>query len=617
MSLDYFPIFVILVIAYLVPMILAWLEVSRIPSVLVEILMGIIIGPHILDLVGETSYMEFLAYTGFLFLIFLSGLEIDIGKIKASFPRGKISVSSLVSNPFLLAVFIYTGSLVISLPVAFLVNLLYGIDIVFFTLLFPTVAISIIVPILKSDGEITRRFGQVILLEGAIATIMSIILISLYAGILQYGFQKELLLFLVIFVTFFVAYKIGSIMTKIPLFQKIQYILEHAASQIRVRGSIALLLLFVVVADLINMELVLGAFFAGVLISIFTAKERSSLLFKLDGMSYGFFIPIFFIMVGVNLDLSVLNNLGSSLLFVSVLLVGFYFIQVMPSLIMGRLFGMKRAVSAGILLTSRLGLAIATAQIGLSLDVISPAANTAIVLAAIITSVLSPLFYKQLTQVGQKHYKLYIIGGGPSGALLAERMKMHGMSYVLIENDHKRLKDLDEQAAELVVGDFKDENLYKEMGLQPQDQVILLTGSDETNQEMIDFFRDKFNHSKIIALDHDEHSAVSTKASEVQHISANEIIAHHFENLIFNPTSEAMLTDAFGTYLVEEIPMMNRNIDGKRVKEIPFHPAGSLMLLRREKEIFVPHGDTHLLMGDLITVIGTRQALETFHKKFG
>ncbi|HPI80303.1 MAG TPA: cation:proton antiporter, partial [Cyclobacteriaceae bacterium] len=348
-------------------MALSWLEISKLPSVIVEIIMGVAIGPFALGFVtGNEVSLNFLSNVGFLLLIFLSGLALDVQKIISSFPRGRLKTVDFVSNTFLIASLIYVGSVVLSALVVYGLPFFDGLDKMFMVILLPSVALSVIVPIIKNDGEIDRKFGQVILLEGAIATIMTILLIAIYSGIYRNnGFRFELLLFGIIFILFFIAYKVGTVLIRVRIFQKLLYKLEHAASQIRIRGSIAVLLLFVVVASAINSEPALGAFFAGTLLSVFFDKNRSALLFKLDGMSYGFFIPVFFIMVGVNLDINSLRNFGDSFGLIATLFLSLYFIQVVPSLSMVKLFGWRRALSAGMLLTSRMGLAIATAQIGL------------------------------------------------------------------------------------------------------------------------------------------------------------------------------------------------------------------------------------------------------------
>ncbi|MBK5277594.1 MAG: cation:proton antiporter [Bacteroidia bacterium] len=616
----YLPLFVIIFVAWIIPMTLSGLEISKIPSVIVEIVVGIIIGPFILNLVsGNELSVSFLSDMGFLFLIFLSGLALDIQKIVSSFPKGRLKSVDLISNTFLVAVSIYLGSLALSTVIVYWLPLFPGVDKVFLVILLPSVALSIIVPIIKNDGEIGRKFGQIILLVGAIATIMTILLIAVYSGIHRNnGFKFELLLFLIIFLVFFIAYKIGTVLIKVRLFQKLLYRLEHAASQIRVRGSIAVLLLFVVISIVINTEPVLGAFFAGTLLSIFLAKDRSSLLFKLDGMSYGFFIPIFFIMVGVNLDLNSLKDFGTSFSFIVSLTAVYYVVQIIPSFIMIKLFGLKRSFSSGILLTSRLGLSIATAKIGLSLSIISSATNAGIVIASILTCILSPMLYKFLSVQEDHHHSVYIVGGGQTGLALAKRLGLHGVSYLIIESQTEQWQNLQSLGIESIQANDLDPNVYRALKMRPVDIVVVLTQSDKKNIKIARLIRNELGHSKLLTITtKPELFEAHKELDDVQVVNEFETIANSLENEILRPSSTGALTGSFGAYRVEEIPVRNKAIDRKFVKDIPFPLLGSLLVVRRENEIFIPHGDTHLLLGDSITVIGKDAALEEFRRLLG
>ncbi|WP_339793743.1 cation:proton antiporter, partial [uncultured Imperialibacter sp.] len=496
-SINYLPLFIIMVVAWLVPMALTWGRVTKIPAVIVEIIVGVIIGPYVLDWIEETPYMRFLAYSGFLFLIFLSGLEIDLGEIYRSLPK-KIRKIDLVSNSMLLAITIYTGSLLFAVPFSWLLHFFFDTDIVFFSLLLPTVALSVIVPIIKADGELSRKFGKIILMVGAIATIMSIILISIYSGILKNGFESELLLFLVIFVVFFVAYKAGRWLIGIRTFQKLLYTLEHAASQIRIRGTVALLLSFVVVAYLIKTELVLGAFFAGSLLSMFLNKQRSALMFKLDGMSYGFFIPIFFVMVGVNLDISALSEFQRSIPLTLSILAGFFITQVLPAFAMAKIFGWKKALSGGLLLSSRMGLSIATAQIGLSLGVISQSTNSGIVAASILASVLAPMLYKLLHSEGEVNFNLYLFGGSKASLLLAERLKLHGLNLFTVVTTAEDVDALKEKGIQAAYVPNLDTYYLRKLKIRPTDQVVVLTDSFAMNKNLALYLEQELNHKKVI-----------------------------------------------------------------------------------------------------------------------
>tara|TARA_Y100001972_G_scaffold125905_2_gene178218 strand:+ start:5556 stop:7406 length:1851 start_codon:yes stop_codon:yes gene_type:complete len=608
-ALNYWPLLLIFAIAWFVPMMLSWLEVSKIPSVIVEIIAGVIVGPYVLDWIGDEPYVEFLYYTGFIFLMFLSGLEIDVNKIAQSLPR-KLRKVDFVSNTFLLAVFIYLGTLALSFPFAHLIDYFIPINVIFLVLLLPTEALSIVVPILKSDNELGRKYGQVILMEGAIAMIMSITLISIYSGVVKNGIQYETFLFLIIFVFFFIAYQLGKVVVRVRTFQKLMYALEHAASQIRLRGTVALLLLFTMIAYWLNTELVLGAFVAGILLSVFLNKERSALTFKLDSISYGFFIPIFFIMVGVKLDISSLSNFAESIPFILLLVAAFFIAQTLPALIMTRVFGVRRAIAAGVLLSSRFGLTIAAAQIGLSLEVISPAANAGIVTACIIISFLAPLLYKQLNTGEEESFNIFILGGGNASFLLAERIKLHGIRCLtLVESDEAytflETKDIEVRR----ITDLEKFNEF--IHLKTSDQLIILSGSTQYNNKLTKIAK-QLNHNKIITLV-DEHERDNHQSSnDTQLVNMDDTLASHVENLILRPDSYQAFSENFGMYRIEEIIMGNDDNVNKRVRDLAFPPSGSLIMLRRNKQIFIPHGETHLLAGDIITVIGNTTALEEF-----
>ena len=613
MDINYGPLFIIFIIAWLVPFLLSWLEISKIPAVIVKIILGVVIGPYVLDLMEETPYMDFLAQTGFLILIFLAGLEININKIISSFPR-KFRMFDMVSNTLIMAIVIYFGSLILSLPVVWLISQFMAVDIIFYTLILPTVAVSITVPILKSEGELTRRFGQVLLMQGAIATVMSIILISIYSGVLKKGFEVELLLFSVIFVVFVVTYILGKKLLKVRAFQKLLYTLEHAASQIRVRGAVLLLLLFVIVAHLINTEYVMGAFFAGALLSMFVNKERSALLFKLDGMSYGFFIPIFFIMVGVNLDLSGLNNFRESIPLIFSLIASFFFIQIIPSLIMTRIFGLKKAIAGGVLNTARMGLTIATAQVGLSLGVITTADNAGIVAASIIVSLISPLIYQLFSSEKEEYQGIYIFGGSRASLYLAERLNMHDSSSITYLQNKDIIHEFDRKGIKYVDVEKVNSKFLDTLHFRPGDLVIVLMESRGLNLEITRYIKNELNHAKIITRKQAASHDLIDPRGDLKIVDHDEVLASHIEEMVTRPYSVGTLQESFGMYRVEEIQITKKDIHRKLVKELAFPPSGSLVIQRRKDEIFIPHGDTHLLVGDVMTVIGNTAALADFRK---
>ncbi|MCK5765311.1 MAG: cation:proton antiporter, partial [Bacteroidales bacterium] len=302
---EYLPLLIVVAIAWFVPMLLSVLRLQRIPAVIVEIVVGFFIGRYLLMNVGSGSMeiLEFLALTGFIFLMFLSGLEINTDQIVAAFPRRKLTLPRFLKNPLLVGLVFFILTLTLSYAGATALSaVVYIPNIWYFSLIMVTTSVGIIFPVLKNRGETLGHFGQMLIMAAAVADILSILLFTFTAFIISRGFQPELLFVFVLFLLVYVFYVLGRRL-EATIFRRITFQLSHAASQISVRGTLLLILVFVVLAQILGEEVILlGAFLSGLLLSFFLHKERSLLMIKLDGMGFGFFIPVFFIMVGVKFN---------------------------------------------------------------------------------------------------------------------------------------------------------------------------------------------------------------------------------------------------------------------------------------------------------------------------
>ena len=162
------------------------------------------------------------------------------------------------------------------------------------------------------------------------------------------------------------------------------------------------------------------------------------MLLKLDGMGYGFFIPFFFIMVGVEFDPSALKEFDQSLIwFLVLLLITLFAVKIIPALLWKQVFGIKRAIAGGFLMSSRLSLIIAASAVGLELGVITPGINASFIIMAIVTCFISPVVYNFLSPESHSSGgKIFIIGGSHMAVVLARRLVMHGKKPVIIEKNH-------------------------------------------------------------------------------------------------------------------------------------------------------------------------------------
>lgn len=617
---DYFPLLVIAAIAWLVPMVMTLFRGSRIPTVIIEIIAGYFIGRYLLEDYSAESLrvVEFLALTGFMFLMFLSGLEIDVDQIISSFPRKKITYSVFLKNPLLVGVFIFSITLALSyLSAVFLSSIVTIQNIWYFALIMVTTSVGIILPVLKNRGEIHTRYGQMLMLAAAVADILSILLFTVTAFIIKEGIQYDLLYILLLALIFILFYFSGKVLRNYGVFKRITFQLSHAASQIQVRGTIFLALIFVVLSQYIGHEvMLLGAFLGGLLLSVFMHKARSLLLIKLDGMGYGFFIPIFFIMVGIKFDPEALFSLDDSLItFLILLLVSLFAVKVIPSTIWARVFGYRKAIAGGFLISSRLSLIIAASTIGLELGVISPGINAAVVLMAVITCFLSPLIFNQVSPKSKlAGEKTVIVGGSSTAVLLARRLKMHNKSAIIVEKDEQRYREIREKGISVFRGEGKDPETYDAIMLSHYNYVVVLTNSDHENIEICKVLRNQLNHEHIITKANKAGIERKLKSLEVESFDSTRVAATTIENLILRPTTYHTLVESFENYSVEEIRVVSKAVNGKQIKEIPLPREGTLMLIRRGNNMYIPHGDTYLKEGDIVNVFGTGSALQEIKK---
>jgi len=375
---------------------------------------------------------------------------------------------------------------------------------------------------------------------------------------------------------------------------------------------------FVVLAQILGEEVILlGAFLSGLLLSFFLHKERSLLMIKLDGMGFGFFIPVFFIMVGVKFNPAHLNEFDNSLIpFLALLLVLLYFVKIAPAFLWVRLFGRRRALAGGFLMSSRLSLIIAASTIGLGLGAITEGINASFILMAVITCLISPMVYNSMNPVDKKKgRKVVIVGGSSTGVLLARRLKVHGRSSTIVERDKVRYNDIRNKGISAVFGEGTDVNTFLKLGLRSSDYVVVHTGNEEENIRICEILRKEFHHEKLISKS--THAAIeqSLRRLNVEILDVRRTLAATIENFILRPGTYHALVDTFENFIVEEIPITSKLADGVHVKDFHFHNESTLVLIQRGTDNFIPHGESVLKRGDVLIVFGTGAALEDIRSR--
>jgi Kef-type K+ transport system membrane component KefB len=364
----------------LAPIALGFFPRVRLPAIVLEIVLGIVIGPSGLGWVEPDVPVSVLALVGLAFLLFLSGLEIDVERLRGRILR-LISIGFAVSFAIalVLALGLKTGGVVNS-PL-------------FVAIVLVATAPGVIVPVLKDSGDIESSFGQLVVAAASIANFGSIILLSLFfsgkatstieALILLGGFGLAVLL-----VGLAIA-GVGHSMGVARLLQRLQ----DTTAEIRVRAAFVLLIGLTAIAEEVGLETILGASAAGALLSLVDRDEGMThphFRLKLEAVGFGVFIPIFFVTTGVRFDLRALFASASTVAQVPVFLLAIYLARGLPALIYVRLLGRLRSVIAGVLQSTTLPFVVAATEMGLGLGVVSRASAAALVTAALFSVVISP-----------------------------------------------------------------------------------------------------------------------------------------------------------------------------------------------------------------------------------
>jgi len=204
---DFFPLMIVLAIAWITPVLLSAFGLRKVPSVILEIILGFLLGHFFIEFDHQNlTILRFFALSGFVFLMFLSGLEIDMDQLIASLPRRRLTLATYLNNPLLIGISHFLMALIFSYFATLLLSQLTEIKSVwYFSLIMVTTSVGIILPVLKNRGEIHTRFGQMLITAAAVADIFSILLFTFTASILKNGFHFDLLLILALFVGIFIS----------------------------------------------------------------------------------------------------------------------------------------------------------------------------------------------------------------------------------------------------------------------------------------------------------------------------------------------------------------------------------------------------------------------------
>jgi Kef-type K+ transport system membrane component KefB len=380
-SVHFTNLLIVVAAGLLAPLALGFFPRFRLPAIVLEIVLGIVIGPSGLGWVKPDLPVSILALVGLAFLLFLSGLEIDVERL-----RGRVLKLTALGFAVSFAIAVILG---VGLKAGGFVK-----SPLFVAIVLVATSLGVIVPVLKDSGNVGTSFGQLVIAAASIADFGAIILLSLFFSGRGSTSTAGTLILLGVFglVVLLVGLAIAGVERWMSLSRVLQR-LQDTTAQIRIRAAFVLLIGFTALADTVGLETILGAFAAGALLSLIDRDEAMThpqFRLKLEAVGFGVFIPVFFVASGVRFDLNALFASASTVARVPLFLLAIYMARGLPAFVYVRLLGRSRSLIAGVLQSTSLPFIVAATQIGLQLGVVSRASAAGLVAAGLLSVVISP-----------------------------------------------------------------------------------------------------------------------------------------------------------------------------------------------------------------------------------
>ncbi|TAH62431.1 MAG: cation:proton antiporter, partial [Gottschalkiaceae bacterium] len=347
------------------------------PAVLGQLIFGILIGPSLFKLVEPSETFIHLADLGVVLLMFIAGLETDIDEMISA---GKSS--------FVIAM----GGVIVPIAFGMGASLLFGNDAgesFFIGIILAATSVSITVETLREIDKLRTKQGITILSAAVIDDVVGIIMLSLVAGFISPGEGQSIWLVLVKLVGFFIlALVLGFLVVKLS-----SKFFSFKNTTERIAGiGLIFCLLFAFIADEMGVAAITGAYLAGIMISSTPFKQKIS--YKMQELSYLLFTPIFFVVTGMEVDIThMLNDLGFGVVLMVAAILG----KLIGCGFVARLlkFNKRESLQIGLGMIPRGEVALIITDIGLRLGVVHKGLFAAIIFMILTTTMISPPLLKK------------------------------------------------------------------------------------------------------------------------------------------------------------------------------------------------------------------------------
>jgi len=389
MAASWIPTLVLVAgIAVLAPILAEFTGKLGVPAMVIELILGMVVGPDVLKLAHTGSVVTAFSDMGLAFLMFLAGYELDLMRI-----RGR---------PLRLATVSWVSSAVVAVGFSLAV-VATGLEHhpVVFGLILTTTALGTVLPVLRDAGVLKTEFGRHVMAAGTIGEFGPIVVGSVFLT------QRDPVITILLLVVFFataVAAALLATRTQPPRVVAMLGRHLHSSSQLPVRISVLLIFLLVYLASTLGLDVLLGAVAAGIVVRLFTEGDDSPVIRgKLEAIGFGFLIPIFFVVSGVTFDLHSLLHSPSAALRIPLYLLLLLAVRGVPSLLVYRKHLPKnQLLPLALFSVTGLPLIVVIAEIGVAANKVTHENAAALIAAGVLSVLIFPIVGLRLLQRGAR-----------------------------------------------------------------------------------------------------------------------------------------------------------------------------------------------------------------------
>ncbi|MFZ5816010.1 MAG: monovalent cation:proton antiporter family protein [Bacillota bacterium] len=601
------------ILAFVVPLLLNRFKRIRIPIAAGEILAGILVGKSGLGLVHPDELLQIFNFLGIGALMFLAGMEIDLAALVGggSQPKGRPKWLARLHNPLAIGLVIFG----LSTYGAYIFSLLLqerGLvsEPLFLTLIVATSGLSIIMPVLKDRGLLTQPFGQALFASSVIADFLPMLGLSVLAAMKVKGSAVDSLWILALMGAGALVYAAARWLRRYDLLEG----LSGGTAQITVRAAFALMMLFLALAQSVGVEAILGAFVAGLLLSILAGHHREEITHKLDALGFGFLIPVFFVMVGVEFDLWALLSDPAALTLVPVLLLGTLLVKGIPGAVLAVWHPVKRTLAGMVLMTTQMSVTIAASAIAHKVGAYGASTHAAVVLVAILTAIAGPVLFNRIigdTADGEIQRKGIILAGMNRLSLhLGRRLMAHGLTVTAIDQHEDRVREFHEAGIAALYGDPTTAEGLRLAGAEGAAALVALTGDEDSNLAAARLGKAEFGIPRAILFTTTPQALAEAEAEQLEAINPDLASALLVENLLANPAATQLLTGHNQDVQLHDFLLTAGPLCGQPLRRAKLPSRVLVVAIQRGEEKIVPDGNTVLQAGDILTVVGPPEAWE-------